>query len=268
MSREPSNAENSNRFSDSTLSREDIAGDEEWLDACVQKAMRAIPVPSELESKLTASLKDASLQSCVDRVCDEGDIDASPSWPEEPDVAPDLVSPSTKNDLQVTDRGWRWVSRRTQWLTSGLLTASCVLIAVAIGWTQTASDPSDLANHAIFEVEQTEQWHSTQELPPTTLAFIAQNLQSSQVVGLEEATIDAATFGQRCTVWKLTGAESDVYVCAIDAPTRVHQLSEQLQVIRDSGNWSVAAKYSHNNQIFLVITRGDVRRYFRPNRYA
>lgn len=225
------------------------------LDMSIAAAMNSIPVPSGLEERLKNSL-----QSHLHTTESVQGVEVDATLDETNDLV-ELQSIETKQDQT------RQTRRRVFGFGIGATVVAACLAFAMLGMQRSLST-DDLATHAIGQLEDSNQWSSTSFLPPTLHAFIYQNLQDTHQRPITEFTGDAAQFGDVCKIWKLSGAGDDLFVIAITNSTQIQNLSSRLQVICDSGPWSIAAMQSNDNQIFLVATRSDVRSYFRPNQYA
>lgn len=228
------------------------------FDEKLRMALQSIPVPSDLQSKLVAAVRsEASNNSDSSQ-----ELEAQTHYGQDQDL--DLTVPSSTAKSPIINR--RRLVRYT------LAAAATICLATfSLQFLQKSFPSEQLADFTVDELERldsdTRQWTPTPALPETLLAFVIQNLDTADLGVVGEKEVAQSKFGKQGKAWKLSDRRGDLFVFVFDKAPSVDKLSQQLRVIQFSGRWSLAAKQS-GDQIVLVASKGDIRRYFKPNAFA
>lgn len=219
------------------------------FDQKMRAALNAAPVPAELQARLLTRIKqEASWEhSQVDLVAATGT---------DPQANSNIVE-AHADDPKPSAR----------WKIAGALVvaASLAFIAISMNWLGDSLSSEQLAVHCVSELDSLDSkdsWSKDIAMPDVLLQFAVQNLNLSQlrVTGVNPAS--TGEFGEVCDVWKLSDRRNEIYMLVFRPSVSVSDLSGQLQVIQNSGRWSLAAKQAVG-QTIVVAARGDIRRYFR-----
>lgn len=220
----------------------------EFLDAEFLSALHNVAIPPGLQPRLIHRIRQEAVEP--------GTIHSTRSHPAIDASA--IVSTPIRQSMRKT------ASRR--WLLGGSLASVATIALVAIGsyWFGRPLRVVRLAVHCVAELEVSDaaqEW--TSPAPLTSNVLQSLNLPAAQILGEREVAV--GKLGIPSKLWKLSDQNRDVYIFVF-APTTLglDEFSDHWQVIQESGRWSLAAKRS-GNEITVIATKGDVRRYFKPN---
>ncbi|MFN3189854.1 MAG: hypothetical protein ACE361_04970 [Aureliella sp.] len=232
------------------------------LELEMRRAFESIAPPRDFPDQIRQHLRTniPQVRSILSEDAEEGTISSNEplETANAPTHAPEKVSAANG-----------WLARRTSLIAASIVSVAAGL-ALALGFLFSDAAVSDqqLAAIAADGLSQSQDWGPPSPLPDTLLAFVIQNIKVEQsgVVGARKiAPSDLAPDG--CQMWELSSPEGTIYVGFLPKLAGSSNLSQQLSLIQDSGNWSIAAAKQDSHVVFIA-SQGDVRRHFKPQRYA